>query len=295
MEAMPERRTAPARTVVSDLFIRTFLRPFLRLYLRTTNDQFLLTPQRFTSCGSRKLGGVNGSRSHEGGNARPAFFGQEIAVRSRNFMDQTVGAEHAQLARHCPRLATQGFRIRRRFAVQPLAQVAVAKAIHQELAAVDRLQQLRILCRQRVERPHAMLFPANRPTQSDRQLAQKRGVLRRRQRIQVTLVRRLAYFRPTMSIGHAATQGAPRFLTLGIALARAIDLDVVRIVQGRLDPQDRSLLVIHLDRVRVQAMFDPKALGTFAQVAHHFADELSRYATSGRKTPPQKTQDLPAA
>ena len=52
-----------------------------------------------------------------------------------------------------------------------------------------------------------------------------------------------------------------------------VDTQVVGIVNGRLDPQNRTLLVIHLDRVPIHAVQDPYTFWTLPQVGDHLTVE----------------------
>ena len=85
-----------------------------------------------------------------------------------------------------------------------------------------------------------------------------------------------------MHVGHSTTETSPSKFSIGIALGGPIDLEFVCIVDGRLHPQHRTLLVVHLDRVLVDTVLDPKAFHTTPHVADHFSAKLSMHMAGGR-------------
>ena len=70
-----------------------------------------------------------------------------------HFSDQAVGSQQAELASQRRRLASPLGGAGRRVAVQERAKVPVAEAVQEEFAPADRLQQRRILTRERLQCP----------------------------------------------------------------------------------------------------------------------------------------------
>src|SRR6476661_4196088 len=77
----------------------------------------------------------------------------------------------------------------------------------------------------------------------------------------------------------------PRFGCIGTSLRRAIDPQVVWVVDGSLWAQYVEAIV-KLEGVLVDPVFEPQPFGSTAQVAHHLASKFSIQAFA------QKTHDL---
>jgi len=53
---------------------------------------------------------------------------------------------------------------------------------------------------------------------------------------------------------------------VGIVFGGAVGLHLLGIVDGRFDPQQRLLFVVHLDRVAIEGVLDACALGADSQI-----------------------------
>src|SRR5207253_10660527 len=85
-------------------------------------------------------------------------------------------------------------------------------------------------------------------------------------RLQVALVGRLADHRAAGHIADRLAQHAPLLGAARLALPRAEDTHVRRVVNRGLHAQDRALLVIHLDGIAIEPMLDADAFRPLSQV-----------------------------
>src|SRR5205823_7954951 len=89
---------------------------------------------------------------------------------------------------------------------------------------------------------------------------------------------------------HAPLLGAAR-----LALPRAEDTHVRRVVNRGLHAQDRALLVIHLDGIAIEPMLDADAFRPLSQVRGDLALKATVNPALSRHPAAQKTHHLTAA
>ena len=64
-----------------------------------------------------------------------------------------------------------------------------------------------------------------------------------------------------MKVGDTVAKRAPVSLAVGLAFLGTEDLEIIWLMDRRLDPQDATLLVVNLDAVSVDAVLDANAFG----------------------------------
>ena len=66
------------------------------------------------------------------------------------------------------------------------------------------------------------------------------------------------------------------------------------VVDGRFDPQNQALLVVHLERVVIEPMLDPRPLGPRLHIAGHFSLEVPVQAAMLGHPPAEKPHHVGA-
>jgi len=99
---------------------------------------------------SDELFGVGAPGRQQGGDDAPAFGGHHITMGPRHFANQAMRPQQRQLPPHARHLPPARRRVRGR-AVEGFADVAIAGAIDEVFAPVDRRQQRRVGLGQRIE------------------------------------------------------------------------------------------------------------------------------------------------
>src|SRR3972149_1897739 len=78
-----------------------------------------------------------------------------------------------------------------------------------------------------------------------------------------------------MQVSDPLAQREPVLLAARIALLWAKHLEPRGIVDGGLGPQDAALLVVELDRIFADPVFDPNSLGPVLELADHLTLEVA--------------------
>lgn len=78
-----------------------------------------------------------------------------------------------------------------------------------------------------------------------------------------------------MEIGDALAQGAPGEGSLGLVLQWAKDFEVRGLGDGGFDTQDATGLVVHLDGIAVDPMFDADPFGALPEAAGELSGEVA--------------------
>ena len=212
-------------------------------------------------------------------------FGDHITVRAADFAQQTVRPQQPQLAGH--RTGPPPFLlVVAGFGPEMPSQVAVAQSVDRIFAPADRSQQGRVFFTPRIERAMAASIFDHGAADARAGFAGRGFVRHAGQRFQIPPVGCRRYLRPPPQLAHAALQGPPRFFPARLALFGAIDLELFGLVDRGFDAQHAAFLVIHLDRVAVDGVFDADAFGPVLEVADDFAVERRRRPPAGRRDVP---------
>ncbi len=232
---------------------------------------------KICSCGQgAELFHVRLARGQQCGGDLAPPFGQHLAVRAADFAQQPACAPPPQLPRHRRRPPPFLFGTPD-FGPELPPHIPVAQPVEGMLAAAHPGQQGRVFDTPRVERAMAAPAPHCGAADAGAGLAH-RGFLRHAgQGLEIPPVGRRRDCRSPPQLAHAVLQRAPGLLPAGIALIGAIDFERLGFVDGGFDPQDAPLLVIPLDRVAVDGMFEVDAFGPLLEVADDFAGEQGRH------------------
>ena len=96
-----------------------------------------------------------------------------------------------------------------------------------------------------------------------------------------------------MQVGHPPAEPPP-VLLVRVGLGPPVDLEVGRVVDRRLDPQDRPLLVVHLHAVGPHPVLEPHPLGPGGQVAARLPGEVPVGPAVGRHLAAQEPHHVAA-
>src|SRR5262249_2600755 len=110
--------------------------------------------------------------------------------------------------------------------------------------------------------------------------------LHHRQRLQIALIRRPPDLRATGDVGQALAHRNPSQARSTMPENLPIDFEYSGIVDRRLDPEYGSGLVVHLDRIRFDPVFDPNPFDSVEEARAHFAVE------PGIDTASQEPEDI---
>src|SRR5260370_26070981 len=162
--------------------------------IRTTNSLFLCGTRRF-SCGKlRKLLRTGLLRGQESIDFQMTFRGQRVTMRFRDFPNQAVGPQHADLARDARPLAFQFCRIDVLRSEQQRAQVTVAESVDSELATIHGSQKATVVRAKGLQSADAAALPFGRLTKVADGFAQRLLVIHSRPSFEVAIVRLLTAF-----------------------------------------------------------------------------------------------------
>jgi len=78
-----------------------------------------------------------------------------------------------------------------------------------------------------------------------------------------------------MEVRDTFSERTPGELAFGVVMGRAQDLEVGRFADGGFDPQDTTSLVVHLDGVAPEPVFDTNALGAVLEAGDDLAGEVA--------------------
>jgi hypothetical protein len=145
-----------------------------------------------------------------------------------------------------------------------------------ELAPQQDCRNLSVRTGQRLQTAEAASLTPNRLTNRIGNLAERLTHVDRGQCGEVTGIGGLRDLGATRQVRHAFSQAEPTLGAVGIAFGGTVDPQVAGVVDRRLDTQHRALLVVHLQRVVIHAVFDPQAFAASPQIAHQLACKLAR-------------------
>ena len=209
-------------------------------------------------------------RSQQGRHNGPSSLGELVTVTAWYFLEDLVRAQQRQES------ADAGCLLPLLFAagaprIEQCPQIAVAQAIQSKFTPIDRFQELSVLDRPGIEPSPATAFGTHRATQALNQLIQRLGFFHGSQSVQIAGVGGARDFSPPRQIGQASPQRAPSLGRFGLSFRTAIDLKIFTLIDGRLDSQAAAKLVVHLQAVTANPMFNPQAFGPTLQIAQDFS------------------------
>jgi hypothetical protein len=212
------------------------------------------------------------SRAHHG----VAELRDSPASGPRNLRDEPADVQSREEARDAGTLlpiGTSG-------AEEALAEVAVAEAVQEVFAAQDCLEQLEVRTGGGVE--GALRAPVGVPNgmgEAIKGLIGAGGIVHDREGVEVPLVGGRGDDHVTGKKRDALWQGIPAEDPVAAPPRSAAHLELVRVVDDRLHPQDTPVLVVHLDPVLLHPVLDtrpgPSLLPLVEDLAREAAVELA--------------------
>src|SRR5947207_9775212 len=100
------------------------------------------------------------------------------------------------------------------------------------------------------------------------------------ERLQITPISRSAYLDSSFQIRNPFSQGERSHYGLAIFLRCAANLEASRIIDGGLDSQNASLLVVHFDRVLIDPMLYTNSFDSLLKFSANFPVEAVTYTTA---------------
>lgn len=164
--------------------------------------------------------------------------------------------------------------------------ISVSESIDVELTTANSLKKVSVMLGPRAEGTDRASVPGNRAADGVNQISQWTFHLDRGQRIQIALVGCLGYLGTPMKVGNTFSHFLPRAWSTGIAFFGTIDSEVRRIIHGGLNLKNASLLIIDLDGVCFELMFEAYPFRTSTIVADDFSLEVGMWLLA------EKTHDI---
>lgn len=152
-------------------------------------------------------------------------------------------------------------------------EVPIPEAMNSELAATDELEELGVFRGPGAKSANTLVSPGRGLANGLSQLSKWDGGIDTGQGIEVAVVDGLGHLRSSEEVADALAHDLPGFGTFGVTLGRTPDPEMVGVVERGFDPQDRTLLVVKLDRVLAHAVFDADAFGAVLEIGDDFAFE----------------------
>lgn len=151
--------------------------------------------------------------------------------------------------------------------LQELGDVAVAEASHDELTPAYGSQERCILLAPRSQSANTLAVPMGVAANVLSERGDGSGVGGGREGVQVPLVGVVRQLCSALDVRYTLAQGLPSKLSTAFPFLRSIDFKILRTVESGLDPQDTTLLVVHLNRIPFDPMLDPNSFWTVLEVA----------------------------
>jgi hypothetical protein len=155
--------------------------------------------------------------------------------------------------------------------MEPATQVLVAEAVESLVPLGQEAEQLVVLLLPGIEAAVVLAVLADAVAGRCNDFFELFLDLGDRHRLAIPLVALIAQFTPAVQVADAFAHSLPRGRTIGVIRRRAKHLEVPRVVDRRFDPQDAAAFVVHLDRVAIHPVLDPKAFMELAAVGHHLS------------------------
>lgn len=202
-----------------------------------------------------------------------ALSGESVAVGLIDFFDEAVSAQHTQEPGDAGGARTFFFWSRGFGIEEKSLDIAVSESVDSELAAVDDFKELSVFLGPGAESADALAIVVSGLTNFPDHHAQGNRRINRSEGIEVAVVGGLRDVSAALKIGDAFAHGEPLFRAFGIAFSAAKDFEFGGLVDGGFGAQDAALLVVKLDGVLSEAMFDANAFGPVLEIADDFAFE----------------------
>ena len=213
---------------------------------------------------------------------------EDVAGGTWDLADDPVGPQDTQPISDTSRKAS--FRLPFMFPWEKVNQeIPVSESPDVEFSLADRLEQSGILQGPGAKGSDTLVFPPRGTTDRLNDFSNELIHLDGSESLQVAFIGGLRDLRPAVQICDSFAHTLPRGRALRGLLFRAIDLEVFRVIERRLDAQYSSFFVVDLDRIGIEVMFESDAFGTLPIMADH----LSLKIAMGFST--QETQDISAA
>ncbi len=181
-----------------------------------------------------------------------SFRGNAAIAGATDLMNQPMGTQQAQRARHSRRGTTPFLKVRARMPLDPFPDVTIREALEMKSSLQDRRKDHRLRGTYWTQAPvRALVFP-HRPAHRIQQPMGGGRYLHPRERLQITRIGGATDFHAPSQVHHAMTHPYPPQTPNPLPDRHPPDRKSAGIVDGRLDPQHRTLLVVHLDRVLLQ-------------------------------------------
>jgi len=211
---------------------------------------------------------------NDGRDNLPSLFGQNIAKGTRDLTNDSMGTKQAQAMGGACRETPLGLEVMLTWE-EVLAEVPVSKALDVELSAADRFQEEGVFFGPGVKRAEPLALPMGWPANRLDDLPQGTVYLNRSESVQVPGIGSLREFGPAMEVGDPFTHSLPGKGTPRVPFFRAVDFKVTRVIQGGLDPQNASFLVIDFKGVGLEFMLQTDTFRALGIMADDFSLEIA--------------------
>src|SRR5437016_3062899 len=170
-------------------------------------------------------------------------------MRALDFVDNAVSAEETEVARELGHELPALGGIGGQRAAERGGDVAAAEAVGDELAAPDGAQQGEVRIGAGLESPYSAAADLSRIVHLGDDVADGTVGVDGGESVQVASVGLIGDQDPSLDVSDAFAKGAHLALAVRVTFRASAALELLRAVGGGLDTEDRSLLVVHLDRV----------------------------------------------
>jgi len=207
-----------------------------------------------------------------------SLSGDAPATGMRDFPKQPMDVKSFQEAGDAGALAAAGHRVGGRLE-EVASEVAVGEAAEQMFAAHHSGKETNVVSGQRIEAAIGALGVTDGLGESAQLSMGRRGIVYDGQGVQVAGVGGAAEFGVAIEVGDPFGHGEPVHDVATPATPASADLEFTGSVDGRLDAQNASVLVVHLDGVLFHAVSDahpgPTGLVVRSDVTGELGVELS--------------------
>ena len=219
------------------------------------------------------------ARCQKGCDDGAAMGGEEIAMGAGDLTQPAVRPQQGQATGEAVG-ATAPLQLRNLLVPKEASlEVPIAQTGDGEVGATDRLQQCGVCWGPGIKPPIASALPAPGAADFGGTFRQRGSPARRGQSRQVAAIDRQRDLRPARPIGHTAAQHAPPFWPLGLSFGAAKGAKLLGPVGRSFNPEHIAYrgvsLVVHLDRVAVDAVFGAHALLAALNVADDLTGEMA--------------------
>jgi len=211
---------------------------------------------------------------NDGRDNLPSLFGQDIAKGTRDLTNDSMGTKQAQAMGDACREAPLGWEVMLTWK-EVVAKVPVSKALDVELSPADRFQEEGVLFGPGAKRTESLALPMGWAANRRNDLPQETVYLNRSECVQVPFIGSLRELGPAMEVGDPFTHSLPGRGTPGVPFFGAVNFKVARVIQGGLDAQNASFLVIDFNGVGLEFMLQTYAFRALGIMADDFSLEIA--------------------